>query len=279
MPPLILSRAALLAYALSTAAYLVFLIRWNKDAGRYATWLIGAGFFLQALSLALRTIGLGQIPILNLARRWVFRLDPGRRAPAACTFGCALYVLGAFVSPLALILLVLSAVLPSGPVTVTPVYRTLWLTLHLMAVFGGYAFFGLAFVAGLIYLIQERQIKARRTGALYRRLPSLNVLDSLNYTSLSFGFPMMTLGMPWAWFTRNRPWAPVALDPKEVWSLILCFFTPAAAPAADRGLARTPGGDHGHRRVCRSAFHVLGVSLILPDGYHSFESLRRLQMQ
>ena len=47
-------------------------------------------------------------------------------------------------------------------------------------------------------------------GAITQRLPSLKVLDDLNYQSLTFGFPLLTLGIItgaiWAEYAWGRYW-------------------------------------------------------------------------
>ncbi|MEW5725461.1 MAG: cytochrome c biogenesis protein CcsA, partial [Thermodesulfobacteriota bacterium] len=192
-------------------------------------------------------------------------------------------VLGAFASPLALLLVVLGYFLAPGGGEVGPVYDSpglnLLLTAHLGSVFAGYGFFGLAFVAGIMYLLQERQIKSKRPGAIFHRLPSLHVLDHMNHYCLTLGFPLMTLGLitgsALAQLTLGTYWR---WDPKEVWSLVLWLVYAALLHQ------RLTVGWRGRRAALMAlagfavlCFTFLGVSLLLP-GYHSFESLRLLRM-
>jgi len=269
---------ALGLYGLSLAGFLVFLVRRNQKAGLTAHRLIGLGFLFQSLSWLIRTIGLGQLPVLNLGEALGFF--------GWCLVGVylilyrrfRLLVLGAFLSPLAVAAVLAGLIFPGKPLIVGPVYRSLWLTFHLGAVFAGYGFFALAFVIGVMYLIQERQIKSRRPGPVYHRLPSLNVLDQINYYCLAVGFPLMTLGIVsgalYAQAALGRYWR---WDPKEVWSLILWLVYAALLHQ------RLTVGWRGRRAAVMSivgfsilCFTFLGVSLLLP-GYHSFESLQRLQ--
>ncbi len=46
-----------------------------------------------------------------------------------------------------------------------------------------------------MYLLQERQLKARRPGTFYYRLPSLETLDRLTFRALTLGFPFLTVGL------------------------------------------------------------------------------------
>ncbi|MDY6850634.1 MAG: c-type cytochrome biogenesis protein CcsB [Thermodesulfobacteriota bacterium] len=280
MTGLLFQRLALVVYFFSTAGYLVFLFRQNKKAAIAANMLIALGFVLQTIYLAVSAVNLGQLPVMNMAEALGF-------------FGWALIgvylilyrkfklmVLGAFVSPLALLLVLLSALFSPEHQAVTPILQSLWMTFHLGTVFAGYGFFGLAFVAGVMYLLQENQIKARRTGHIYHRLPSLNVLDNLNYYCLALGFPMMTIGIiTGAVYAQTALGAYWRWDPKEVWSLVLWLVYAALLHQ------RLTVGWRGRRAAIMAivgflllGFTFVGVSLFLP-GYHSFESLQRLRVQ
>lgn len=69
-----------------------------------------------------------------------------------------------------------------------------WLTLHRTLSALGYAAFSIAFAAGIMYLIQEHQVKSKKLGIMYFRMPSLEVLDDLNFKVITIGFPLFTLG-------------------------------------------------------------------------------------
>lgn len=76
------------------------------------------------------------------------------------------------------------------------------LSLHVLMSFFGYAVFTLAFSTGLMYLLQEHYVKAKKPAAFYHLLPSLDVLDELNKKLVSIGFMVFTvsiiLGALWA---------------------------------------------------------------------------------
>lgn len=69
-----------------------------------------------------------------------------------------------------------------------------WLAAHILMIFTGYAALFLSFGASLLYLLQERALKAK-TGGMFSRLPALQVIDDIGYRSLMLGFPFMTLGL------------------------------------------------------------------------------------
>ncbi len=89
-----------------------------------------------------------------------------------------------------------------------------------------YGFLGLAFIGGFMYLIQEWELKSKRLGYFFSRLPSLNALDQLNNHCLTTGFIFLTLGILsgtlWAKQIVGSYWR---WDPKEIWSIITwCIY-------------------------------------------------------
>jgi ABC-type uncharacterized transport system permease subunit len=70
-----------------------------------------------------------------------------------------------------------------------------WLVAHIVLIFTGYAALVLSFGASLLYLLQERRLKAKKPSSLISLLPALEVIDQIGYRSLLLGFPFMTLGL------------------------------------------------------------------------------------
>ncbi|MEE9436229.1 MAG: c-type cytochrome biogenesis protein CcsB [Candidatus Adiutricales bacterium] len=269
-----------LLYVLSSAAYLVFIIRQNKQAARGAVWLISAAFALQTLYLVIRSISQGQIPVLNMTEALGFYGWALVGVFLFLSIKFTIPVLGAFVSPLAVLSILLSSIIPAEQVDIVPAFKGVWLSVHLTTIFIGYGFFSLAFVAGVMYLLQEHQIKAKALGGIFHRLPSLNALDTLNHYSLTMGFPLITLGIifgaVYAQLILGTYWR---WDPKEVWALIIWFLYAVILHQ------RLTVGWRGRRAALMSilgfavlCFTFLGVSYLLP-GYHSFEELERLRLK
>ena len=76
-----------------------------------------------------------------------------------------------------------------------------------------------------MYLLQERELKKKRFGLFYTRLPSLEALDALNQHCLAIGFPLMTLGIITGSIWAKQAWGSYwQWDPKETWSLITWFL-------------------------------------------------------
>jgi cytochrome c-type biogenesis protein CcsB len=141
----------------------------------------------------------------------------------AVEFRHHLHVLGSFIVPLALLSLVSAAALPEAVPTLTPVFGTLWVhvTLSMLGTVG----FAVAFVAGVMYLIQDGLLKSKRFNVLYSKLPALDFLDHLNQQSIVTGFPLLTLGIITgalsAEFSRG---SYVNWNPEQVWALVTWVF-------------------------------------------------------
>ena len=130
--------------------------------------------------------------------------------------------------------------LPGELVPLSPALESWWLPVHVTLAILGNAFFALASAFGVMYLIQERHLKSRKFGGMYFILPSLDVLDELNYRCLTYGFPLLTLGIItgaiWSEYTFGTYWM---WKHRQVWSLItwLLLRRAFARPAHHR-LAR-----------------------------------------
>lgn len=131
-----------------------------------------------------------------------------------------LLALGAVVCPLAFGLTLASDAAYRGAQPLPPVLDSLWFPIHVVLAFLGDAVFALAFSASLLYLVQERRLKARR-GGLLKHLPSLETLDRLNYSFLVWGLVLLTLGIVsgiiWAHTAWGRFWSS---DPKLIFSMV-----------------------------------------------------------
>ena len=95
-----------------------------------------------------------------------------------------------------------------------------WLIAHIILIFTGYAALVLSFGASLLYLVQERRLKAKKPTSLTSFLPALEVIDQIGYRSLLLGFPFMTLGLLTGSIVAATTYGRVDfLDPKILMSV------------------------------------------------------------
>src|SRR5438093_4438082 len=76
-----------------------------------------------------------------------------------------------------------------------PGIRGVWLFAHIALSFVGIAAFATAAAAGMMYLIERRELKSRRFGAIFRFFPPLATLDKVNHLAAIAGWLGLTLGV------------------------------------------------------------------------------------
>jgi len=260
-----------LLYLLGTLGYSAYILFLKDVLSKSANTAMLVGFGSHTAALIVRYAEAGYTPVTNLHESLSFFAWVVVGVLLTASLRYKIKVLGAFLSPVALILMLFAYALPKEIVPLAPILRSVWHPFHVIFAFLGNAFFALAFCCGLMYLIQEHQLKAKKIGALTQRLPSLKVLDDLNYQSLTYGFPLLTLGIItgaiWAEYAWGRYWN---WDPKETWSLITWFLYAASLHQ------RLTVGWRGRKAAIMAIagfaavlFTFLGVNLILP-GLHTY---------
>ncbi|MDY6854466.1 MAG: c-type cytochrome biogenesis protein CcsB [Thermodesulfobacteriota bacterium] len=218
-------KAVLIFYFAGTLIFLLFLFKQKSFISKVATTVLFSGFIFHTISLTLRYFEAGYLPITNLHEAPSFLAWTIVFLYLIVQFKYKIDVLGSFISPLAFILITLSAAFSKEIGPLPSILKSTWLPIHVLVAFLGNAIFALAFCAGVMYLIQEYQIKSKRIGSLYYRLPSLKLLDDINHSCLSIGFPLLTIAMVsgsiWARFAWGSFWN---WDAKEIWTLLTWIF-------------------------------------------------------
>jgi len=258
-------------YSAATLLYLWYLLQPGERLGRASCWVLTAGLAAHVLFTFSRYIEAGYTPITNLHESLSFFSLAVVGVFLALQQRYRAVVLGSFVTPVALVILLASASFSREITPLNPALKSGWLGVHTIVAFAGYAAFAVAFCAGVMYLLQERSLKKKRLGAMYRRLPSLEILDDINYRCLTIGFPLLTIaivtGAIWAESAWGSYWS---WDPKETWSLITWFVYAALLHG------RLTTGWRGRRAAVLAIvgfgvllFTFLGVNLLM-SGLHSY---------
>ncbi len=263
--------AALALYALGTLHYLLHLFWQRELVVKVGYRLVLAGFASQTVFFFLRMAAGRYFPVSNLFEAVAFFAWSIILLFLIYEQRFRLAVTGAFVVPVALVMMISAAMLDKAIVPLPPALQSHWLGLHTSVSFIAYAAFVITFACGLMYLIQERQLKKRRSGLLYRQLPSLEVLDRINYHSLTIGFACLTVGIITGAVWAEQAWGTYwSWDPKETWSLVTWFIYAALLHA------RLTIGWRGRRAAYLAIvgfaaviFTFLGVNL-LHDSLHAY---------
>jgi cytochrome c-type biogenesis protein CcsB len=230
------------------------------------------GFVIHSIGIIVRYFEAGYIPLLNLHEGLSFLAWGIAGIFFIFYYKYKVGVLGAFVSPLSFILILSAFAFSSEIIKLAPALQSFWRPIHVTFSFLGDAMFAVAALVGVMYLLQERQLKTKKMNVLYYILPSLDVSDRINYKCLTFGFPMLTIGIITGAIWVDSAWGTYwSWDPKETWSLITWFIYAAMLHG------RLTTGWRGRKVAILSIigflailFTFLGVNLIL-GGTHAEE--------
>jgi ABC-type transport system involved in cytochrome c biogenesis permease subunit len=249
----VLLKVTALFYLVGALAYLHFIFTLKEQSPKIGRMLLLVGAILHAAGFVSRYFVAGYTPITSLFESLSFSAFAIVCVFLAFELRYHLRVLGAFVAPLAFAFSVSAAFLPGEVRALAPALNSYWLPVHVMLLFFGNAVFAVAFGAGIMYLLMERELKTKKMGAIFKRLPSLNVTGSI--------WAEYAWGSYWSW------------DPKEVWSLITWLLYAALLHG------RVTVGWRGRKAAilaivgfCAILFTFLGVNLLLP-GLHTYTNL------
>ena len=172
--------------------------------------MILIGFALQTAFLTLRGQALGRCPITNLFEvltflGWSIALIYMVIGPAY-----RLSLMGSFTAPLVLLLQLIALLTPMHGPQAAPIRPNGWLEFHASISLIAYGAFALACVAGVMYLVQERQLKTGELHSIFYHLPPLPTLFSAMKRLLWIGFILYTAGLLSGFFTGEPlPWTKV----------------------------------------------------------------------
>ena len=189
MPPLFPATLAL--YAVACALYLAHLMAGSEGLARAGRGALAAAFASQAIDIGwLCTHGLH--PVVNAREALSFAAWLMVGAYLVASIRKRVPVVGALIVPVTMVLNLAARLSPSkeavrGVSTLGAVHITL--------ATAGVALFAVAAGGAVIYLVEERALKAHRAGALFKRGAALETLDTLNRRCIVFGFPLFTIAV------------------------------------------------------------------------------------
>lgn len=273
MPISLLFISTTALYLLAAVLYLTALLSKRDRLIRYGRLALLVGVVLQALYFGLRHSTVGGTPVTSLQESLAFFAWCLVLLYLLLELRFKVPVMGCFAAFLASLLMVGSGLSPAVEVPLNPLLRSWLFPVHISFAFLGYAAFALSFGAGIMYLLQDRMLKSKRFTGLYQLLPSLDLLDKINYTCLCIGFPLMTLGIisgaVWGYLSWGSYWR---WDPKEIWAFVTWLMYAGLLHG------RLTVGWRGRNAAIFSIiafifllFTFLGVSLFM-GGYHTFEA-------
>jgi ABC-type uncharacterized transport system permease subunit len=196
-------RAALISFVAGLVLHMVAIVENGLAVGSF----FPAGF-VNSISLCAFLLG-----VLFVVVYWKYRTES----------------LGVLLFPLVFVMTAVAAVRTPLHSWSTDSARSTWLAVHIVLVLLGYAALVLTAFASLLYLVQERQLKRKKSLGLMAKLPPLGTLDSIVSVSLGFGFVLITVGVvtgaTWAYIdSQGETWF---YDPRMTTALVTwlaCFL-------------------------------------------------------
>ncbi len=256
-------------YLLSSAGYIAYLFLQKDVLHRISGYVLGAAFLGHTGAIGYRFLMAGQMPVSDLHETLSMAGWAIVGVYILFQHQFNLKVLGAFAVPLASMVMIASDLLPRIPLLVQSGLRSTWLVFHVLAIFSGEAAFALACGIGVLYLIQEKTIKTKRRKFFYKRLPSLEFLDSSGYVCVVVGFTLLTIGLATGFVYAKMIWGKfLSWDPKEIWSGVTWLLY--AALIHERLVVGWRGRKSAILAIigfCAVIFTFLGVNLLM-KGHH-----------
>ncbi len=211
---------ALILYGTSMAGYLIYLFQQKEMVQKAAVALLGLG----VVSHLVHTVGLGMdmgtLPVRNLSQSLSVSALAFGGMFLFFQFRFRLKILGVFASVLLTLALIAAVSTHQDPTLPSEVFKGFWFHAHILLVFLGEAALGLACGAGILYLLQERGIKAKSPGFFFKRLPSLDLLDNAGSGFLNTGFVLLTAGLITGFIYAKLIWGRFwSWDLKELFSV------------------------------------------------------------
>jgi ABC-type uncharacterized transport system permease subunit len=169
--------------------------------GRFSFVAIGLGFVFQTAFLSIRGHAVGRCPLTNLFEVFIFLAWSIALIYMLVGPAYRLSLMGAFTAPLVFLIQAFALI---APIDVRHVFKTTansWLEFHASISIIAYGAFGLACIAGVMYLVQERQLKTHQLHSIFYHLPPLTDLFAAITRLLWWGFVLYTLGLISGFFT------------------------------------------------------------------------------
>lgn len=223
---LIAFNIALISYLVASLEYFIYLVYRKQFVSTLAAITVGVGWLFHSLVIGLRSMETGHGPYTTSFEVAIFFSWMMVLVYFLVNWKYKIKDLGSFVIPVAFLTLLYATFLSKEAVVFPESQFQILLTLHRTLSILGSVAFAMAFAAGLMYLIQEKQVKSKKLGIMYFRMPSLEILDNLNYKVIVVGFPLFTLGFMTGsiWNAQMNQLSLFSWDLVKTWPLVIGWF-------------------------------------------------------
>src|ERR1044072_3340065 len=214
--------AVLSAYLIAAIHSILAFVNKRRTLQRVAEWSTAARFILHTAPPLADWVIDGRYPLFSLREAVSFLAWALVALYSVVLYHYRTHAVGAFTMPLVSALTLVP--LLSGPVSTSApaAFSATWLfPIHTTLLIFAYAAFFIVFMASVMYLLQERELKLKTFGATFHRLPSLTTVNDIATSSAALGLTLLTLGiatgMIWSSNRDGRIWHN---DPKEIFAVL-----------------------------------------------------------
>lgn len=265
--------AVLAAYVVSAIHAVLAFLNKRRALQRVSEWAMAIGFALHTAALIADWAIYGHYPLFYVRETLSFLAWTLIAAYGLVLYRYGARPLGAVTLPLVSLLIFVAVITRSATpdrAEATSLSASWLFPVHTTLVFCAYAAFFVVFLASIMYLLQERELKLKTFSAIFHRLPSLTTVNEIATSSAAIGLTLLTVGiatgMMWASSRDGRLWQN---DPKEIfaaltWLLYLLLILYRSS-ASWRGRKAAWMGVAGFALVLLTFF---GARLM--GGYHVF---------
>ncbi|MEJ7618416.1 MAG: cytochrome c biogenesis protein CcsA, partial [Pyrinomonadaceae bacterium] len=213
MRPLLL--AALAAYVVAAIHCVLAFVNKRRALDRISLAALAFGFVTHTSALAIDWLQDGHYPLFQLRNTLSFLAWTLVIAYILALYRYRAQALGVFTLPLVVLLTLNANIMRDaapGSAAALAGGEAAWILMpvHTTLLIFAYACFFVVFVAGVMYLMQERELKLKTFSAIFHRLPSLTTVDDIGSTAAYIGFTLLTLGilsgMIWSSARVGRVW-------------------------------------------------------------------------
>jgi HemX protein len=170
---------------------------------RFNFFAIAVGFILQTVFLSMRGHALGRCPLTNLFEVFVFLAWSVALIYLLVGPTYRLSLMGAFTAPVIFLIQTFALIAPIDPPHTHKLPANPWLEFHASMSMIAYGAFALACIAGIMYLVQEHQLKTHQLHSIFYHLPPLSTLDAATTRLLWCGFVLYTAGLVSGFFVGH----------------------------------------------------------------------------
>ncbi len=263
--------AVLAAYLIAAIHSILAFVNKRRTLQQVAEWSMAVGWVLHTGVLIDEWAVDGHYPLFGSRETLSFLAWALVTGYAIVLYRYGAQAVGAFAMPLICVLTFAALLIGRGSNPSAAAFSpTLLFPIHTTLLIFAYAAFFIVFMASVMYLLQERELKLKTFSAFFHRLPSLSTVNEIATHAAAVGLTLLTLGlvagMFWSWSEHGKVWRN---DPKEIFAVLtwLLYFVLA--------MYRSTANWRGRRAAWLGVVGfvlVLGTFLVAPlfGSYHVF---------